>query len=599
VGQSNVSSTQSGSNFLQSLPLSGTGVTGATSIAIFSAGSLGLTSAQVGSNASPQQLTLQNEGGAAMTVSLVTVTTNGVYPNQFFISNASCANGTAPQATYPAYAMSSFSIVAGDECTFTLGATPEVMGAITGQIAFIETAASSNICATGSLATCTTGSNGYLAESIPLTGSGTGTPGIAVGAQSESFPNQPLGVKATAPIINVSNTGSVPLYFAAVGIQGPNQADFGEATTCSTSSPLPPTGNNVCMITVTFTPSTTAQESATLFITNSAQNTNIPLTGNGVAPTASATPATVSFGLQLDSNPLTAIPGTPQPVTLKNTSASATLTGITPTITPGANTNASDFSLTPAGNCGATLAAGASCTINVTFAPSVSQSVVSESGGAESATLSIADTASTPEPQTVALTGMAVPFTVGTLSVASSVTGGQTYMDTITFMLAPGSGTLALSCAGLSGVLPVGTTCLFSDAAFPTPAATLSIAQTGAVQTVMVTITITTTGELFPRRQPEPPPAGLLRWLPFSLMAAILLFVFWTSLAEAQKRRARAAWVFLALVVLCAGWMAACGGAPSGGSSTTATPAGSNTFVITAKLGSLTQTINIVLNVTQ
>ena len=269
--------------------------------------------------------------------------------------------------------------------------------------------------------------------------------------------------------------------------------------------------------------------------------------------------------------------------------------GITPTITPGANTNAGDFSVTPTGTtCGATLAAGASCTIDVIFAPSVA------GGGAESATLSIADNASSPEPQTVALSGTGVSFTAGTLSVSSSVAGGQTYMDTISFMLAPGSGTLVLSCTGLSGVLPAGTTCLFSDAASPTPAATLSVPQTGAVQTVMVTITITTTGELFPRRRPDLPPDGLVRWLPLSLIAAIVLFLFWASGGPASKRRARAAWALLALIVLCGGGLAACGGSSSSGGSTSssATPMGSNTFVITGKLGNVTQTIDVVLNVT-
>jgi hypothetical protein len=599
VGQSNVFSTESGPNFLQSLPLSGTGVTPSTSIAIFSAGTLGLTSAPIGTNISPQQLQLENEGNAAMTVSLVTVTTNGVYP-QFFLSNASCANGTVPPTTYPAYGMPSFSIVAGDTCTFTLSATPEVAGAITGQIGFAETAASSNICATGSAATCMTGSNGYLSETIPLTGTGTGTPGIAVESQGVNFPNQTLGVKATATPINVSNTGNVPLYFEGVGIEGTNQADFGETSTCSTSSPLPPTGNNVCMITVTFTPSTTTgQESATLFITNSAQNTNIPLTGNGVVPTASATPATLPFGLQLDTQAVVGVAGTPMAVTVKNTGTAGVLTPITPTITAGPNTNAGDFSLSPAGTCGSTLGPGLTCTINVTFAPTSAIPSSSTGGILESATLSIADNASSPEPQTVALSGTGVSFTAGTLSVSGSVTGGQTYMDTITFTLAPGSGALVLSCAGLSGVLPVGTSCLFSDAASPTPAAMLSIPQTNAVQTVTVTITIMTTAELLLRRRPDLPTAGLLRWLPLSLIAAILLFTLSTSLATAPKRRGRAAWAFLALVVLCGGWLAACSSSNSGSSTnSTPTPTGANTFVITGKLGSQTQTIAVTLNVT-
>jgi hypothetical protein len=115
---------------------------------------------------------------------------------------------------------------------------------------------------------------------------------------------------------------------------------------------------------------------------------------------------------------------------------------------------------------------------------------------------------------------------------------------------------------------------------------------------VTITITITTTAELLPMRHRDIPPVGLLRWLPLLLIAAILLFGFRTSLAIAPRGRRKAAWALLALIVLCGGWLAACGSSSSGGSTNTSpTPTGSNTFVITAKLGSLTQTINVVLNV--
>ena len=96
----------------------------------------------------------------------------------------------------------------------------------------------------------------------------------------------------------------------------------------------------------------------------------------------------------------------------------------------------------------------------------------------------------------------------------------------------------------------------------------------------------------------ELPPATLLKWLPWSLIAAILLLSLWTSLGAAEQRRARAAWAFLALVVLCGAWMAACSSSSSP-STSSATPPGTYTFVVTAKLGNVTQTINLNLNVTQ
>jgi uncharacterized repeat protein (TIGR03803 family) len=572
-----------------------------TNIAIFSAGAVGLGSAQVGSSAVPEQLTLQNEGGTVMTVSSITVTTTSVYSNQFYISSASCLASSFPQVTFPLYIVPSFNIVAGDKCTFTLGLTPEFSAAVMGQIAFVETAASSNICPTKtspSPATCITESNGLLEETIPLDGTGTGMPGISVSAQSVNFPNQTLGVQATAPPINVSNTGNVPLYFAGIGITGTNAADFGETTTCSTSSPLPVTGNNVCMITVTFTPSTTAQESATLSIFNAAIGQSIPLTGNGVVPTASAQPTTLSFGLQLDTQVVVGVAGTPMSVTLKNTGTAGVLTPINPTITAGANTNAGDFSLNPAGNCGSTLAAGASCKIFVTFAPTVAIPSSSTSGVMESATLSITDNASSvspsQEPQIVALSGTGVPFTFGTPPSPAMIADGQPDMFTIDVTVGPGSGTLTFACTGLtaSGVVVLGATCTFNPPSI--------MQKVGTTQTVPVMVTITTTAAgALPERRPALPLDGLRRWLPFSLIATILLLGLWVSLAAAQKRRARAAWALLALVVLCGGWMAACSTSSGGSSTPPATQTGQDTFTITGKLGNLTESFNAVLNVTQ
>ena len=210
------------------------------------------------------------------------------------------------------------------------------------------------------------------------------------------------------------------------------------------------------------------------------------------------------------------------------------------------------------------------------------------------------------EPQTVALSGTAVPFAyVGTPPTLATILDGQPDTFVINVALGPGSGTLTLSCSGLtaSGVVVAGATCSFSDAMFPNPAATLSISQinNNTVQMVPVTVTITTTAAgMFPERWPKLPLDELRQWLPLSFIA-ILLLSLWMNLAPAPKRRARAAWVFLALVVLCGGWMSACGGASSGGSSTTATQTqpGMDTFTITGKLGNVTETINAVLNVTQ
>lgn len=297
-----IQSTDGTNQFSEDVSLSGTGVY--LDVAIFSTGSGGFpfSSVPVGSTSIATPFTLTNAGPSPMSVSLITISTNNQpasFSNQFFLSSANCAASSIPLGTPPIYSVLSFTIAAGDICTFTLGFTPEVAGPVTGQIAFAETAASSNICGGASLASCTTLSNNLLEEIIPLAGTGTGAPAISVSQLSLNFPNQPLGVPVAAPPISLVNIGNVPLYFAAIGIApaSPNFADFTETTTCSTSSPLAPfpAAGNSCTITVTFTPSTTTgQESASLFLTDDAGNpTSIPLTGNGVA-TSPPPPAIVT-----------------------------------------------------------------------------------------------------------------------------------------------------------------------------------------------------------------------------------------------------------------------------------------------------------------
>src|SRR2546423_2861087 len=100
-----------------------------------------------------------------------------------------------------------------------------------------------------------------------------------------------------------------------------------------------------------------------------------------------ASPTTLNFGtVALNTTSPT------KTVTLFNLTASAiTITG--PIFT---GANVIDFGQ-PSGTCGATLAAGASCTYDIFFRPT--------SSGAESATFNIADSDAS-SPQTVALSGI-------------------------------------------------------------------------------------------------------------------------------------------------------------------------------------------------
>src|ERR1019366_1838783 len=128
--------------------------------------------------------------------------------------------------------------------------------------------------------------------------------------------------------------------------------------------------------------------------------------------------------------------------TLSNT-GNTTLTGITPTII---GTNPGNFALTTGTNaCGATLAAGSSCNIYLTFAPTAVQSY--------SATLQVTDNA-TPTTQTSALTGTGTGAPAVTLT--SALNFPSTYIGTTSAPLSAvltntGTAPLSISTIQLGG----------------------------------------------------------------------------------------------------------------------------------------------------
>ena len=111
------------------------------------------------------------------------------------------------------------------------------------------------------------------------------------------------------------------------------------------------------------------------------------IANEALVPVANLTPSGLTFTAQPQN-----VASPPKPVTLTN-NGTAILTGIAITL---AGADAAEFSLAPAGTCGATLTAGQSCTINVTFTPNAVRAFAAE--------VSIANNA-IGSPQTIALNG--------------------------------------------------------------------------------------------------------------------------------------------------------------------------------------------------
>ena len=230
-----------------------------------------------------------------------------------------------------------------------------------------------------------------------------------------AFANQPLNTTSAAQTITLSNTGNATLTITSVSITGTNPGDFAQTKTCGTTLAA---GAN-CTISVTFKPTVAAARSATISVTDNAGGSpqTVPLSGTGTSPAAQLSPTSLAFGVQVINTTSSS-----RAVTLSNTGNSTmSITSIAFT-----GTNAADFARTT--TCGATLAAGANCSISVTFRPTAT--------GSRTANLSVSDNAPG-TPHTIPLTGTGTAVTVsptsltftsqavGTTSAAKAVTADE------------------------------------------------------------------------------------------------------------------------------------------------------------------------------
>lgn len=302
--------------------------------------SLTFTSQVVGTTSASQPVTLTNPLNTTLTISSISFTGNN--PGDF--SQTNTCNG---------------SVGAGGSCTINVRFTPSASGTRTATLDVTDDANNSP-------------------QSVSLTG--TGQAPVTLSATSISFGNVLVGSSATAAPVTLTNNQSVSLTGINISVTG---AGFSQVNTCGTS--IGPGAQ--CTITVTFAPQSTGSQTGTVTISDSASNSpqTISLKGSGQLPVA-LSPSTLNFGTQAvgtTSSPKTETLTNNQKVTLNITSIA--ITGV----------NASDFTQTGT-TCGGTLAAGAKCTVTLTFKPSAT--------GIRNATLKVTDSASN-SPQTAKLTG--------------------------------------------------------------------------------------------------------------------------------------------------------------------------------------------------
>jgi Abnormal spindle-like microcephaly-assoc'd, ASPM-SPD-2-Hydin len=189
-----------------------------------------------------------------------------------------------------------------------------------------------------------------------------------------SFPNTLIGQTSMLKV-TLTNNGTATLIISDVFIDG----DFAvHSNTCG--SQLSAGGN--CTITVAFTPTAKGAHYGTLQFTDNAPNNPQQASLTGIGTSIALSPTALNFG-----SVTVGQTSSPQTVTVSNVSAATVnLTGFA------IGGEATDFTIS-ANTCGSSLAAGASCTLNVTFNPTLKgkrsgKLNVSNNGGATaSATL--------------------------------------------------------------------------------------------------------------------------------------------------------------------------------------------------------------------
>ncbi len=218
---------------------------------------------------------------------------------------------------------------------------------------------------------------------VTLTGTGVAAP-YTVSSSSLEFGAEPLRVESGPLVVTVTNTGAAALPITSITLSGGAVGRFSHTNTCGTLSGA----GGVCTVSVTFKPTSTGPKTTMLRVNagNGAGTQSVTLTGTGAVPSYTLVPGALVFGSQPHGTSSAA-----QPVTVTNTGAVElpierfTLAG----------TNPGQFLQT--NDCGTSVAAGTSCTINVVFKPAVRRALattlnIHAGGGAGTQTVALSGT---------------------------------------------------------------------------------------------------------------------------------------------------------------------------------------------------------------
>ncbi len=296
------------------------------------------------------------------------------------------------------------------------------------------------------------GSNGNAAGTS-LTVNASPQPTAQLSAASLAFGSQVVGTTSAAQTVTLSNTGGSALAVNALAVSG----DF---TASGCAAPASLAAGASCTLSIAFKPTAAGARSGSVQIDTAIGARTVSLSGTGTAPIASLSPARVDFGSVVVGADATAS------VTLQNTGTAALAVS---------SIGVSGSFFSQSNGCGTSLAAGASCSISIRYAPG--------SIGAHSGALSV-HTDAAGSPSTVALSGTAVAQpapaaglsrtsidfgsqAVGSTSLAQSVTLSNTGNAPLAVESISVSGDYSVSGCAAPSSIAAGASCTLSIAFRP------------------------------------------------------------------------------------------------------------------------------------
>ncbi|MDR3740903.1 MAG: choice-of-anchor D domain-containing protein [Terracidiphilus sp.] len=294
----------------QSASLAGTGEPAATDT--LSPTSLTFGGTVIGESSSSQTVTLTNSGGMPLTSIAISATGP-------FTESSACGTILATNSS----------------CSISVAFLPTASGAATGQL---------------------TVADALHTQTAALSGTGLLAPAISVNAPSATFAVQAVETASAPQTLTMTNSGGSPMASLSFSITGVSASSFATgASTCGTTI----ASGASCTVQVIFKPAAAGGNAATLAIASPTPRVNpvtVALVGTATASAGiNVSPAQMAFTVATLGQSSAA-----QTATITNTGASSA-SGLTVA-------TAAPFSLA-SNTCGASLAAGGSCSVGVVFTP--------------------------------------------------------------------------------------------------------------------------------------------------------------------------------------------------------------------------------------